>query len=107
MVKTGFEIGDIISRYIEKLKEQGISPSSVILYGSYAKGTAREYSDIDLIVVSKDFEGMNLLQRLETLGVSAARILEPVQAKGYTPEEFEAGDDLFLREVLKHGQVAA
>lgn len=107
MDKTGPKVEGIISRYVEKLKELGVNPAKVILYGSYARGAAREDSDIDLIVVSEDFTAMNLLQRLEVLGVAAARILEPVQARGYTPAEFEAGDDLFLQEVLKHGKVAA
>jgi len=107
MVKTRQQVEGVITRFVEKLKELGVTPATVMLYGSYSRGTAGEDSDIDLIVVSRDFEGMNLLQRLEVLGVAAARILEPVQAKGYTPEEFEAAEEPFLREIIKHAKVAA
>jgi predicted nucleotidyltransferase len=67
----------------------GIRPTRVLLYGSRAMGTAREGSDIDLIVISGDWEKYNQRQRLELLGVAAARILEPIQAQGFTPNEIK------------------
>jgi hypothetical protein len=65
----------------------GIRPTRVLLYGSQASGTAREASDIDLIVISGDWQNYNHRERLELLGVAAARILEPIQAQGFTPSE--------------------
>ncbi|MBN2148094.1 MAG: nucleotidyltransferase domain-containing protein [Anaerolineales bacterium] len=65
----------------------GIHVDEVMLYGSQARGTALPDSDIDLIVVSPDWEAYNQRERLEILGVAAARILEPVQANGFTPQE--------------------
>jgi predicted nucleotidyltransferase len=49
------EIKEIVNRFQKALQAQGINPERVILYGSYAKDTAREGSDIDLIVISRDF----------------------------------------------------
>lgn len=69
-------------------------------------GNSNEWSDIDLLVISKDFEGMEMLQRLERLGIAAARIWEPVEALGYTPEEVERVEPAtFLREILRTGVV--
>jgi predicted nucleotidyltransferase len=65
----------------------GIRPARILLYGSQATGTAREGSDLDLIVISADWRKYNQRQRLELLGIAAARILEPVQAQGFTPSE--------------------
>ena len=31
---------------------QGFHPQRVILFGSHARGTAEEYSDVDLLVIS-------------------------------------------------------
>jgi predicted nucleotidyltransferase len=108
MVKTGQEIERIIKQYISKLKEMNIRVEHVMLYGSYAKGQAREDSDIDLIVVSREFEGMNIRERLEVLGIASARIMQPIQAKGYTPQEMEFKEkDSFLVEVLEHSKIAA
>lgn len=49
----------IISEYKQKLGSLGIRVKKIILYGSYAKGEAREDSDIDLVVVLNDFKNMD------------------------------------------------
>ena len=93
---------EIIKRYKEELRKLGIRPERVILYGSRAKGKEGEHSDIDVVVISRDFASMNLRERLEILGMAAARIMEPVQALGYTPEEFEAqGKGSFVGDEVK------
>lgn len=102
MVKTEREIKEIIRRFSEEVERLGVKPEKVLLYGSYAKGNPREDSDIDLIVVSPDFNGMNLRERLELLGLAAGRVFEPIEAMGYTQEEVEANrKGTFLEEILK------
>jgi len=45
---------EIINKFTEKCKERfGEDLVSVVLFGSYARGTAKEYSDIDLLVVAR------------------------------------------------------
>ena len=87
MVETAPELKRIVKRYRIQLQKMGIHPTRVLLYGSQASGTAREGSDIDLIVISEDWKKYNQRQRLELLGIAAARILEPIQAQGFTPNE--------------------
>lgn len=97
----------VIHRYRRQLLELGIRPQKIILFGSYVAGNPDEWSDIDLLVISADFEGMELLQRLERLGIAAARIWEPVEALGYTPEGGERVEPAtFLQEILRTGVVA-
>jgi predicted nucleotidyltransferase len=43
--------------------QNDFSIKKVILFGSRATGNAREDSDFDLIIVSDDFEGMNVFRR--------------------------------------------
>jgi len=108
LVKTGQEIEEIIKQYTSKLSGLGIGVERMILFGSYAKGHPREDSDIDLIVVSKDFEKMNIRERLEILGVASARIMQPIQARGYTSQEIASEEkDSFLLEILEHSKIAA
>lgn len=101
MVKTKREIEAIIERYKNILIELGIKPERIILYGSFAKGSPREDSDIDLIVISEDFKNMNIRERLETLGLAAGRVFEPIEALGYTTEEIRDIKGTFLEEVLE------
>lgn len=101
MFKDKREIEGVIERYKQELVKLGISADKVILYGSYAGGSPREDSDIDLIVISEDFKRMNLRERLETLGLAAGRILEPIEALGYTREEAKSKTrESFVGEVL-------
>ena len=89
MAKATPELKRIIERYRLQLEKLGIHPARILLYGSQAAGTAQEGSDVDLIVISDDWEKYNHRQRLELLGIAAARILEPVQAQGFTPAEIK------------------
>lgn len=101
MAQARSEVKETVERYRQQLVRLGIHPKQIYLYGSYAKGTAVEGSDIDLLVVSRDFASLNLRERLEILGVAAARLLKPIQAVGYTPDEMTAKTySPFLEEVL-------
>ncbi len=51
----------IIERFLAELTKKGISVEQAVLFGSYAQGTFNEWSDIDLAVVSKKFEGERFL----------------------------------------------
>lgn len=100
MAKTKREIETIIERYKDELKRLGVTTQKIILYGSYAHGNPREDSDIDLIVISQDFKNMNIRERLETLGLAAGRVFEPIEAIGYTEEEIKDTKGTFLEEIL-------
>jgi len=62
VAETTSELTDVIQRFCEELRKMGIACERVLLFGSRATGAASEGSD-------------------------AARLLEPIQARGVTPEE--------------------
>ena len=70
------EILNIVAEYIRALKNSGIRFEKVILFGSSVKGTAHEWSDIDLAVVSPDF-GKDTFEEK----VNLARIAYAVDAR--------------------------
>jgi predicted nucleotidyltransferase len=86
-----------------------IKDTMILLFcKDYYLTTPKDESDIDLVIVSPDFKDKNIRERLELLGVASARIMEPVQALGATPGEIDSEEkSAFMREVLKHGKVAA
>ncbi len=47
--------------FLEKcLTDKGINISKIILFGSYANDTSKHDSDIDLVIISNDFDGKNI-----------------------------------------------
>src|SRR5712691_2799290 len=62
------EITDIIARYCTQLSALGIRVDRAILFGSHARGEAKDGSDIDVLIVSSDFETLNTRERMEQLG---------------------------------------
>jgi predicted nucleotidyltransferase len=107
MAQTTPELEAVIQRYISQLEKMKIHIERVMLFGSRADGTAHEDSDIDLIVVSRDWARFNNRERLEMLGIAAGRILEPIEAIGFTPEEIETHQlSSFWEMTLKEQAVA-
>jgi uncharacterized protein len=103
MVESRSQINEIIFRYRKELVQNGIKVFAIYLYGSYVHGSAHEGSDIDLVVVSPDFGNMNIRERLELLGLASARILEPIQAYGFTPQEIGKHKlNSFWSNILEH-----
>ena len=95
-------IYETVLRFRAGLEKTGIRKSKIILYGSCSRGTAKEYSDIDLIVVSDDFAGMDLWDRQCVLGDSTAGVYEPIEALGYTYDEYAAmGRGTFIGDEVK------
>ena len=103
MTSLAPEFLSIIRRYCDELARAGIRCERVMIFGSQAEGTAHEGSDIDLFVISRDWAPYGLRERLEILGVAAARIIEPIQARGATPEEVAAGQRAIARLALRRG----
>jgi uncharacterized protein len=87
MAETTSQLNTIIGRFRDELAKLGIQAEQILLFGSQAHGTAHEWSDIDLIVISSDWTGYNERERLEITGVAAIRLLAPIHAQGFTPDE--------------------
>jgi len=105
MVTVASDVTKSIREFIDLL-ERGIKVEAVILYGSHAAGRAAPDSDIDIAVVSPDFEGMGLFRRQEMIAdltVDRPDYLSPI---GYPASEYHSpGPHSFLREIIKRGRV--
>ncbi len=102
MVKKRPQIKKIISKYQTKLEELGIEVSKIILYGSYAGGRPKEYSDIDIIIVSPTFNKMDIFERQEILSRAHHEFGEPIEPIGLTPQQMKEKKGL-VREILEKG----
>ena|ERR1017187_594092 len=45
----------MVKQFLDDCIKSGVSVTSAWMFGSYAKGSPREYSDIDVAIVSDDF----------------------------------------------------
>jgi predicted nucleotidyltransferase len=105
MVVPRSEIADIIAWYCAQLDEMGIRVEQALLFGSYAGGTERAGSDIDVLIVSSDFSALNARERLEHLGTAAARLWQPIEALACTPDELaHAEPATLLEEIVRTGE---
>lgn len=89
-----------------KLLSFRIKIDEAYVFGSYVKGTWLKSSDIDLVIVSQDFEGVPYLKRLDLINEVQwkARIRPYVEAIALTPEEFskKLRESAVLRDASKH-----
>jgi predicted nucleotidyltransferase len=105
------ELDLIVNDYVTKLKEK-ITIDKVVLYGSYAKGLATEFSDIDLMIISSELplnkpKGANgfyldqlvglesINPSLEVIGVNPKNLLNPV-SKSFFDEVLRTGIDVII-----------
>ena len=101
MVEIPAKIRKTISKYIRALKENDVNVDQAVLFGSYAKGNYSEWSDIDLAVVSKAFEGSWIKDRKKIRAITLS-ISSDIQVLPYRPEDF-VPDDPFVREIIETG----
>jgi len=86
------------------LEKKGVGVKKIILYGSHASDKADKHSDIDIIVISQYFKGMNVLQRGETFGKILAdiKMIAPIEPLGLTENEFnKKGSGTFIGNEVK------
>lgn len=93
MYKTQSQIKKIALNYAENLQKKGITPSKIILYGSYAKGKPNQWSDFDFIVISSDLSKYSYLKRLMLLSLASANMKESIEAFGYAPDEISNSEN--------------
>lgn len=94
-----------IKEYIARLKPD-LSSCKIILYGSFVKGTYKSgESDIDLLVISKDFSNMDEDERFDFLYKNTAGLPLDWHLYGFTPEEIEKVSPLnTLSEAIRTGR---
>lgn len=80
-------------------------PEKVILFGSYAYGTPRPESDVDLLAIMP-FEGNSIHQAGEMVGkLNPPFFVDLVLRTGEQVRQRLEWNDFFLREIIERGKV--
>ena len=71
MASIDASIMDVVRRFLDRLREEGIRVDCAYLYGSYANGTEKKWSDIDVAVISPDISHDSFEERVRLLKLSS------------------------------------
>ena len=94
------EVIEKVKKYADTIIPE-FNPKMIVLFGSYAKGTEKEYSDIDVAVIVNEIKG-NYLDVLSKLYKMRRKIDVRIE-----PHIFESGSDDsgMLHEILTTGNI--
>ena len=101
MATTSDKIIAIVKRYVAELEKNQITIRDAIIFGSHIKGTDKEWSDIDVALVSPAFTGDRFedRRRIVPLRRKIDNRIEPIP---FRPEDFDNGETL-AEEIKKTG----
>ena len=94
------EIMNSIKKYIEKISKY-YKIEAIILFGSYAKGTENEDSDIDIAVISSDFK--NIIQDGADLIGFTWKIDTRIEPHPIKTEDYKNISTPFIQEIINTG----
>lgn len=102
MVEKSINSGimESIQKYIEKIS-QYYKIEAIILFGSYAKGTENEDSDIDIAIISSDFDDI-IEDGAKLIGLTW-KIDTRIEPHPITTEDYEKVSNPFVKEVMNTG----
>jgi len=97
----------LVKRYLAALPSLGIRASRAVLFGSAALSEAKEYSDIDLVVIAPEFDGSREISLIKALWRATAgdSRIEPIPC-GEKEWETEQGRPI-LEIVRREGIIIA
>jgi DNA polymerase sigma len=95
-------IKQVVQDYVADVKN-AMPIDHAFLYGSYAKGTATEHSDIDLCFFSDSFDDMSSIDIMRQLFKLSYKYKGyDIQPRGYPTSELD-NDNPFIKEILRTG----
>lgn len=95
---------DILSKtklFVKKVQASGIKVNHAFLFGSYAKGKAKSYSDIDVCIVSPNL-GHDFIEEMVKLNTISHRVDSRIEAIPFNEERLNDPYDPLAFEIRKN-----
>ena len=92
MAVISSDIKNVVRKYINMVNESK-KISRAFIYGSYARGNASQWSDIDVALISSDFTE-DLFEERIVLMKLALTIDDRIEPSLFRPEDFNTGNPL-------------
>jgi len=94
------KVDSVILDMHQTLKKYGLSDNHIALFGSFYDGKPHEDSDIDIVIISKTFEGKNILDRIKLTSKAENEVMKkhvvPIDILLKTPEEYDYSQQNFF-----------
>ena len=91
------------------LEQRGIAVDKIVIFGSYAKKSEKEDSDIDLIIVSKGFRNKSVFERIESVtGVGRTLVKtfkKPFDLMFYSDLEWDDSQSIVVNAAREEGKI--
>ncbi len=94
------EIKNQIDKLSAELAQNGLNIRKRFLFGSYAKNTQKEHSDIDIALISDQFEGIRFIDFLK-ISDFLIKYDSRLEIHPFKTSEFNPSQDFFVKEILK------
>lgn len=101
--------------WIEKFRKEAVprivkefNPEKIIFFGSRVKGTAKEGSDIDVLLISSSFKNLPFLRRMP-LVLKKVSFPKHVDYICYTPQEYKKmkTESVIIKDALENSMEIA
>ncbi len=96
------EVLGLVRRYIRTVERAGIPVQEALIFGSYARGTPHQWSDIDVAVVSTRF-GHNPHDERVQLMKLCRDISTAIEPHPFHPDDLNDRWSTLAQEVKKYG----
>jgi len=94
------EIIETVEKYINEVRKD-YDVNGAYLFGSYANGTFREESDIDVAIILNDFD--NCVVEMAKLGKYAWNIDTRIEPHPIRINDFNTHNNYFVNEIINTG----
>lgn len=91
-----------VKSFAEEVKKQGVQLRAVYLFGSYARGEQREWSDIDVALVADEFIGVGFEDIKRFVDVTIQKPYLLIEPHTFNTGDFEKGNP-FVDEIRRTG----
>lgn len=100
MVKTKAQVIKTARRYLKEA-EKVCRVDKAILFGSYARGTAKRQSDIDIAIFSQNVTDTNRIEMMSRLIMLIAKLKLDIQPIVFSYGDYVSEDNEFIAQEIK------
>ena len=98
------DIIENVRSFVQEIISSGVPIDKAILFGSYSKNNFNVDSDVDVVLVSPNFNGFGYEDRKLFSKINIKREFATIETKTF-PSSYFANGDPFINEILDTGIV--